>query len=114
MINSPATLKRWIMVEDKLRQISSYLKLKGCFFCLAVFAFFISFLTSPAFARQSLEYNAVTGLWGYSEKDAAFSPSSRQALEYNTVTGLWDYSARGTASSFSAHQTSCIITFNLL
>lgn len=92
------------MVKDKLRPISSSLKLKGCFFCLAVFAFLISFLTSPALARQSLEYNAVTGLWGYSEKDAAFSPPSQQALEYNTVTGLWDYSARDTASSFPTRQ----------
>jgi len=92
------------MVKEKLRPISSSLKIKGCFFCLAVFAFLISFLTSPAFARQSLEYNAVTGLWGYSEKDAVFSASSPQALEYNTVTGLWDYSTRDTASSFPTRQ----------
>lgn len=92
------------MVKDKLRPISSSAKIRGCFFCLAVFAFLISSLSSPAFARQSLEYNAVTGLWGYSEKDAAFSPPSQQALEYNTVTGLWDYSTRDTASSFPTRQ----------
>lgn len=92
------------MVKEKLRPISSSLKIKGCFFCLAVFAFLISFLTSPAFARQSLEYDTVTGLWGYSEKDAAFPASAPQSLEYNTVTGLWGYSAKDSAPLFPTRQ----------
>jgi len=92
------------MVKDKLSLLSSSLKTRGCFFCLAAFVFLAFFLTSPAFARQSLEYNTVTGLWGYNEKDAAFSPSTQQSLEYNTVTGLWDYSTKDALSSFSNRQ----------
>jgi len=95
-------------VKDKSGVLSNSLKIKGCFFCfrdkVIILAGLILFLTSPALARQSLEYSTVTGLWGYSEKDAVFSPSSQQSLEYSTVTGLWDYSTREAASSFPARQ----------
>jgi len=92
------------MVKDKLSLLSSSLKTRGCFFCLAAFVFLAFSLTSPAFARQVPEYNTATGLWGYSEKDAAFSSSSPQGLEYSTVTGLWDYSTKDALSSFSNRQ----------
>ena len=76
-------------MKDKLSLLSSSLKTRGCFFCLAAFVFLAFFLTSPAFARQSLEYNTVTGLWDYSTKDALSSFSARQVVGYNPVTGLW-------------------------
>lgn len=97
------------MVKDKLRIIGSSLKARGCFFCLrnkksavaAGIIFYLCFSVSPAFARQELEYDSVTGLWGYSNSHNFPSPSSSpQALEYNTVTGLWEYSDRDPRPQF--------------
>jgi len=93
------------MVKDKLSLKSSSVKTRSCFFCLAAFVFLVFSLTSPAFARQSLEYNTVTALWEYSaRKDTAPPVASQQALEYNIDTGLWNYSTRDTVPTFPTSQ----------
>jgi len=98
-------------VKDKLKFINNSLKFKGCFFCfwnkaiLAVsFTLLFLFFVSPVFSQQVLEYNSVTGLWNYSDRDFASPFSSRQVLEYNSVTGLWSYSNRDFASPFFSRQ----------
>ena len=98
-------------MKDKLKLISNSLKIRGCFFCFRnkvilgiSFTLLFLFFASPAFARQVLEYNTVTGLWEYSARDTASPVFSQQALEYNNVTGLWNYSTRDTASPFFSRQ----------